>query len=112
MEIITAFLSTYWSVLILAIVVILGVIGFLRTKTLGEWLKSAVVEAEKLFGSKTGELKLQYVYNEAIKQFPIIATFLPFSLFKKFVDSALDWMEKQIDENLKVKDYIENSENK
>lgn len=107
MEIVMSFLSNYWSVIVLSIIVIIGIVGVLKTRTLSGWLKLAVVEAEKMFGSETGELKLQYVYNEAVKQFPIIATILPFSFFKKLVNSALDWMKKQIDENSKIKEYIE-----
>lgn len=72
-----------------------------------EWLKYAVVEAEKALGSGTGQLKLRYVYNLAVAQFPWIVTFITFDMFSKFVDEALDWMRNQIDNNGKISRYID-----
>ena len=37
------------------------------------WLLQAVVEAEKKFGSKSGQLKLSYVYDLYITKFPVMA---------------------------------------
>ena len=71
-----------------------------------QWLKIAVVEAEKLLGSKTGQLKLRYVYDLAIKQYPWLITFITFEMFKDWVDEALAWMETQIDNNPAIKAYI------
>lgn len=71
-----------------------------------EWLKYAVTLAEKDLGSGTGQLKLRQVYNMAISQFPWIVQLVEFEQFSKWVDEALDWMKKQIDENKAVDNFI------
>lgn len=72
-----------------------------------EWLKWAVTEAESYLGGGTGQLKLRYVYDLAVKQFPIIKYVLPFSVFEAWVDEALVWMRQQIDSNAKIAEYVE-----
>lgn len=72
-----------------------------------EWLKYAVVEAEKALGSKTGQLKLRMVYDMAVKQFSWIVTLIPFETFSVWVDEALEWMNKQLEENEATQAYIE-----
>ena len=79
-----------------------------KIKNLKEWLKWAVVEAEKALGSGTGQLKLRMVYDMAIKEFPWLASFIKFEDFSVWVDEALEWMQKQLDENKKIKDYTLN----
>ena len=64
------------------------------------WLRKAVYEAEKYFGSKTGQLKLAHVYNLAVTQFPWIAEYITYEEFDdKYVKAALKWLEKQLAEN-------------
>ena len=75
------------------------------------WLVWAVAEAETIFGSGTGQLKLRYAYELAIKRFPTIAKFIPFSLFAKLVDEALVIMRKMIENNGKIADAIVAREN-
>ena len=70
-----------------------------------EWLKWAVTES--YLGGGTGELKLRYVYDLAVQQFPIIKYILPFSVFSAWVDEALVWMRQQIDVNAKIAEYVE-----
>ena len=72
-----------------------------------EWLKFAVVDAEKELGSGTGQLKLRMVYNMAVKQFPFIVQLIPFDTFSGWVDEALDWMRCQLTENEAAQSYIE-----
>lgn len=71
-----------------------------------EWLKIAVFEAEKYFGGGTGQLKLRYVYDLAIKQFPWLVTLITFELFDEWVKEALIWMEDQIEKNPRIKAYV------
>lgn len=78
-----------------------------KVANIKEWLKLAVVEAEKALGAKTGQLKLRYVYDLAIKQFPFIVQFVPFEVFSGWVDEALEWMNKQLQNNDKIKEYTE-----
>lgn len=72
-----------------------------------EWLKWAVTEAESYLGSGTGALKLRYVYDLAVKQFPVIKYVVPFSVFDAWVDEALVWMRHQIYGNAKIAEYVE-----
>lgn len=78
-----------------------------KVQNIKEWLKLAVVEAEKALGAKTGQLKLRYVYDLAIKQFPFMVQFVPFEVFSTWVDEALQWMNKQLQGNEKIKEYTE-----
>lgn len=73
-----------------------------------EWLKLAVVEAEKFLGGGTGQLKLRYVYDLAVKQFPWIVTLVTFEIFSGWVDEALDWMKEQIEQNKAINNYVNN----
>ena len=71
-----------------------------------QWLKLAVVEAEKALGGGTGQLKLRYVYDLAVKQFPWIVTLVTFEIFSGWVDEALDWMKSQLEQNKAINGYI------
>jgi hypothetical protein len=88
---------------ILAIIVIGGGIYINGFKN---WLVWAVTEAEGLFGSNTGKLKLRYAYELAVKRFPTVAKLIPFSVFCKFVDDALDIMRDMIENNKNIADAI------
>ena len=95
------------------IMIILGVVitvvmiaGGIYVMGFKNWLVWAVTEAEKTFGSGTGQLKLRYAYELAIKRFPTIAKFIPFSLFAKMVDEALVTMRKMIENNGKIANVI------
>lgn len=71
-----------------------------------EWLKYAVIEAEKALGGGTGQLKLRYVYDLAVSQFPWIVSFISFKQFSFFVDEALEWMRQQLELNKKIDFYV------
>lgn len=73
-----------------------------------EWLVWAVAEAEKMLGSGTGQLKLRYVYDAAVVRFPILAKLIPFSMFSRMVDSALDVMNDMIANNSSIAEAITN----
>lgn len=88
---------------ILSVVIIAGGIYINGFKN---WLVWAVTEAESMFGSKTGKLKLRYAYELAIVRFPVLAKIIPFGLFSKFVDSALDVMRDMIENNKNIADAI------
>ena len=104
------------GIIILLAVVGLGVYKFIKldkeTKiaNIKQWLKLAVVEAEKALGSGTGQLKLRYVYDLAVKQFPWIVTLVTFEIFSGWVDEALDWMREQLKQNSAIEGYTMNRE--
>lgn len=99
------------GIIILLAIVGLGVYKFVKldkeTKiaNIKQWLKLAVVEAEKALGSGTGQLKLRYVYDLAVKQFPWIVTLVTFEIFSEWVDEALDWMRDQLKQNSAIDEY-------
>lgn len=72
-----------------------------------EWLLYAIVKAEKELGSGTGEIKLRYVYNMFLEQFPDIAKFLSFETFSAYVDEALEKVEEMLLRNDYLVEYIE-----
>lgn len=61
-----------------------------------EWLLYAVVEAERELGSKTGQLKLRYVYDLFMCRFKFGAYIISFDTFSRLVDEALDEMKDMI----------------
>lgn len=89
-------------------VILVGIIIYMictqKAKIL-EWLKWAVVEAEKLLGTGTGQLKLHQVYDWFTEQFPFIAAIVPFQVFSAWVDVALETMDKWL-ENANVAEYV------
>lgn len=91
------------------ILVVLGLAIILYVMSLSSfknWLVYAVSKAEKLFGSKTGKLKLRYVYYLAIEAYPLIVKLLPFSIFSILVDSSLKAMHLMIENNKEISDII------
>lgn len=91
------------------ILVVLGLVIILYVMSLSSfknWLVYAVSKAEKLFGSKTGKLKLRYVYYLAIEAYPLIVKLLPFSIFSILVDSSLKAMRLMIENNKEISDII------
>ena len=101
------------ALVIIAIALVCGIIWFVKLPkdkkiaNIKEWLKFAVVDAEKELGSGTGQLKLRMVYNMAVKQFPFIVQLIPFDTFSGWVDEALDWMRDQLAENKVTQSYVE-----
>lgn len=73
---------------------------------LKEWLKFAVIEAEKNLGSGTGALKLRSVYDRALGVFPWIKMFISFEQFNGYVIEALEWMEAELGRNPSIAAYV------
>lgn len=94
------------NIIIAIILCILIIGGGIYINGFKNWLVWAVTEAESMFGSNTGKLKLRYAYKLAIERFPAIAKFIPFSLFSKLVDGALDIMRDMIENNKNISEVI------
>ena len=116
------FLVEYWFLIIIGLVVVAyGAFNvymwykkpskeqILQVKT---WVLFAVMKAENILGSKTGKLKLLYVYDLFGKQFPTVSKFIPFSVFETFVEEALIEMKRLMSSNAEIKFVIENKEEK
>lgn len=104
--------KVFIMIIIVLIAVIIEITAFAKlsrkkkVENIKEWLKLAVIEAEKTLGGGTGQLKLRYVYEQAVAQFPWIASLVPFETFSAWVDEALEWMEKQLEQNQAITNYI------
>ena len=96
-----------WYYIVFFIGVILICIYGCMTGKVKEWLKYAVIEAEKYLGSGTGQLKLRAVYDMFVETYPVFSKILPFSIFSKMVDDALEWMRIQLENNVNIKYYVE-----
>lgn len=113
-------LAKNWFILIAFVAVlaltIYSVIFFIKEpketklKNLKEWLKWAVVQAEKELGSGTGALKLRMVYDMAIQKYPWLINYISFESFSAWVDEALDWMRKQLETNVNIKLLVNGGE--
>lgn len=89
-----------------AILAIVLIVGGIYVNGFKNWLVWAVSEAEAVFGSGTGQLKLRYAYDLAVKRFPTIAKIIPFSAFSWLVDKALVVMRDMIENNKSIADAI------
>jgi hypothetical protein len=94
------------KIIIGGILAVAIVAGGIYVNGFKNWLVWAVSEAEAIFSSKTGKLKLRYVYDLAVERFPMIAKFIPFALFGKLVDGALEVMRDMIENNKTIADAI------
>lgn len=109
-----------WYILIalLAIVALfaLGWVKFLKLpnskqiEALKQWLIYACMEAEKILGSKTGLLKLRYVYDLFVGKFPWLAQIITFEYFSSLVDEALETVRKQLESNTAIKNLVKGAE--
>lgn len=110
------FIINYWYVIVAAMAItavsVVLVIRFVKTpsaeqlKQIRKWLLYAVTEAEKMFGSKSGQLKLRYVYDQFVSKFPWLAKIVSFDLFSKLVDEALEEMRNMLDTNDTIAEYV------
>ena len=110
------FLVDNWYMLIIAAIVIAVAIYLVKVffqmpksdqiAKVQEWLLYAVAEAEKQFGSGTGQLKLRYVYDSFVGRFPTIAKVISFEAFSLLVDKALEKFNTMINSNKKLQAYV------
>ena len=96
------------EIIIAAIVAVFLIVLTIYLMGFKNWLVWAVSEAEKVLGSGTGQLKLRYVYDMAVLRFPIVAKIIPFKLFSRMVDAALDIMNEMITNNTSIAEAITN----
>lgn len=106
------FIITYWIHIVVSLLLLIGIILFIvnERKNIKEWLLYAVVESEKILGSKTGKLKLRQVYDWFISTFPIVSKLISFNSYSKLVDLALIEMKEILNTNTACKEYVEGIE--
>ena len=96
-----------WYDIVFIILAVLVVAYAITQNKAKEWLKWAVLVAEQELGSGTGQAKLHMVYDMFVEKFPALASVLPFNIFSKWVDLALEWMRDQLSKNENIKMLIE-----
>lgn len=111
-----SFILNNWYLIVggIAIIalVVARILGFIKLPTnkqlerVKEWLKYAVMKAEKELGTRTGQAKLRLVYDWFITRFPIFSKVITFNYFSKLVDYALEWLNKQLKENEALQNYV------
>lgn len=99
---------------ILFILIALTCLGFLyfrgHKKCVYTILYSLVTEAERQFGSGTGELKQAYVIKQVYNALPaLLKSFISAERLGKWVDDALVTAKKKWAENGNISNYIENA---
>ena len=100
-----------WAALaVIAVVVFILLYKFCGVEKVKNWLLWAVCEAEIALGSGTGKLKLATVYSLFIEQFPTFSKIMPYSLFSKLVDEALEIMRKWLESNKAIATVIKSGE--
>ena len=99
-----------WYYIVFFIAVILICVYGCMTGKVKEWLKYAVTLAEKELGTGTGQLKLRQVYDWFCTTFPVFSKILPFTIFSKMVDDALEWLRIELEKNENIKTYVEDKE--
>lgn len=96
-----------WYDIVFIILAVLVVAYAITQNKAKEWLKWAVLVAEQELGSGTGQAKLHMVYDMFVEKFPALASVLPFTIFSKWVDLALEWMRDQLEKNDAIRGIIE-----
>ena len=101
-------LANNWYIVIVIIACLGGIyVAITDKQKVKEWLKYAVTIAESELGSGTGQLKLRQVYDMFIERFPVFSKLVPFALFSQWVDYALEFLKSQLENNDKIKEFIE-----
>lgn len=95
------------QILIAIVLIALILFAVLDFSSFKHWLLYAVIKAESFLGSKTGKLKLEYVYNLALVKYPMITKFIPFALFTKLVNSSLKVMQSILSENEEINNVVQ-----
>lgn len=96
-----------FGLVITAVVVLVVWLVHTQKTRVVEWLKYATADAEQQLGSGTGQLKLRLVYNQFVKNFPIISAVVPFATFSSWVDVALDVLREWLVSNEEISSWVE-----
>lgn len=75
-----------------------------------EWLLFACAQAEQIYGSKTGLIKLRYVYDMFVTKFPWLAQVISFEYFSGLVDQSLEVLKEQLNNNETLNNLITGSD--
>ena len=90
MSFVEFFIANWDSILAALVVIIIAVVAVVKQEkaVIFKMLFSLVTEAEKQYGSGTGELKLSSVVSQLYAKLPIAATIIPVGTVEKWVEEA------------------------
>jgi hypothetical protein len=93
------FIANIGNIVVILIVIAIIVIGLVLGKKtfVKAFIRSLVVEAERLYGSKTGKIKREAVFGWVYKQAPLLALFLPPNKLDALIKDAVEWLKKQLE---------------
>ena len=106
-------IQTILILIIIGMVIAISVYKFMKLskeqqiENIKQWLVFACLEAEKMLGSKTGQVKLRYVYDLFVSKYKFISCLIPFDTFSKWVDDSLIDMRNMISTNEAIRKIVE-----
>lgn len=106
-------IQTILILIIIGMAIAISVYKFMKlgkerqVENIKQWLIFACLEAEKMLGSKTGKVKLRYVYDLFVSKYKFISCLIPFDTFSKWVDDSLIDMRNMISTNEAIRKIIE-----
>ena len=108
MSFVEFFTANWDSILAALVVIIVAVVAVVKQEkaVIFKMLFSLITEAEKQYGSGTGELKLSSVVSQLYAKLPAAATIIPVGTVEKWVEDALAQAKEKWAKNDKVANYI------
>lgn len=103
------FILQNWDLILGALaIIIVAVLAVVKQEkaVIFKMLYSLVTEAEKQYGSGTGELKLSSVIAQIYEKAPAAAKVIPVSTLQKWVEDALTAAKEKWAKNANVATYI------
>lgn len=99
-------LIQYWDLALVVVCALVGV-GYMAYKyttlptgkkkdLIREGLLELVIQAEQMYGSKTGKTKFEYVYNILANRFKWLKH-IPMSVVEQMINEALDEMREMLE---------------
>jgi len=88
--------TVFYIIAAVLAVAFLVIMFIFKRNTLKKWLLEAVTAAETEIGVGHGQDKLRLVHDRLVQKFPLVGKVLPFKLFSKMVDSALEIMREKL----------------
>lgn len=111
------FIIENWFLIIAAIAILVAVIAivikFINLPTKNKlncvklWLLQAIASAERMYGTKSGEAKLSFVYDLFVEKFPTLARWVTYEDFKKMVEDALVEFKQILEKSSGLQEYVD-----
>ena len=106
-------IQTILILIIIGMAIAISVYKFMKLskeqqiENIKQWLVFACLEAEKMLGGKTGQVKLRYVYDLFVSKYKFISCLIPFDTFSKWVDDSLIDMRNMTSTNEAIRKIVE-----